>query len=124
MVVLGAFRNGELGAVGVTKLVANTLVYSTAFCNTESLKSDVTSLMLHSLRAAAAGHPMAKQIYVGNYKFQGGKGIDEFYFARGCKLVWKPAVLHINPISNVLVRYFMPVKYTKLVGNLKDALSG
>ncbi|HTX22410.1 MAG TPA: hypothetical protein VMD27_11230 [Candidatus Aquilonibacter sp.] len=121
VVVLGAFRNRELEAISISKLVENTLIYSTVFCNTESLQFDVTSLLLHSLREAAARHPEVKQIYVGNYKFQGRKGIDEFYFTRGCNLVRKPALLHMNPLTTCLLRIFLPEQYDRLMGNLGNS---
>jgi len=116
--ILGAFRGDELEAVGISQWVEDTLIYSTVFCNDESLKLNVTSVMLHQLRAAAATCSHITQIFVGMYKYQGATGIDGFYFARGCSLVSKPAWARVNPVAKVLLRYFAPGQFRRLYGSV------
>jgi hypothetical protein len=118
IVVLGAYRNADLGAVSVTQWVEDTLMYSTVFCDTESLKMHVTSLMLHSVRTAVAGYEQVKQIFAGPYKYQAGKGVDDFYLVRGCKLVAKPASLHINPLATIVLKRSASEEYARLCGKL------
>jgi len=123
VIVLGAYKkNRELGAIGVWHLVEDTLVYSTFFCETESLKMHATGFMLHKVQEAAAGCQAIKQIFIGNYKYTAVKGVDDFYLARGCKLVRKTAFLHINPLTAFFLKRFLPEQYARLRGDaIKDA---
>jgi hypothetical protein len=125
VIVLGTYdKNHELGAIGVWCLVEDTLVYSTFFCETKSLKMHVTGFMLHAMREAAAGCQAIKQIFVGNYKYSAAKGIDDFYLARGCKLVRKPAWLQLNPLVEFGLKRFAPGQYGRLIGEISGARSG
>jgi hypothetical protein len=122
-VVLGGYRNGELGGISVTQWVEDTLMYSTMFCDTASLKMHLNSLMLHSVRAAVAGNPQIKRIFAGPYKYGTAKGVDDFYLFRGCKLVRKPALLRMNPLARAALKCCMPREYAKLCGEL-DGVGG
>jgi CRISPR/Cas system CSM-associated protein Csm2 small subunit len=125
VIVLGAYdKNRELGAIGVWHLVDDTLIYSTFFCDTKSLKMHVTGLMLHTVRDAAAGCQAIKQIFRGYYKNSGAKSVDDFYFARGCKLVRKPAWLQLNPLIAFGLKRFAPEQYGRLIGDLQVARVG
>jgi hypothetical protein len=125
VIVLGAHnKNRELGAIGVWCLVEDTLVYSTFFCETKSLKMHVTGFMLHAMREAVAGCQAIKQIFVGNYKYSAAKGIDDFYLARGCKLVRKPAWLQLNPLVEFGLKRFAPGQYGRLIGEISGARGG
>lgn len=121
-IVLGAFRKDRtLGAVGIWHLIEGTLVYSTFFCDTESLRMHVTGLMLHTMREAAAGCLVIKQIFIGNYKPSSAAGVDDFYLARGCKLARKPALLHLNPWASLFLKRLLPKQYEQLIGGIHDA---
>ena len=122
LVILGGYRNGELGGVSVSLLVEDTLCYATFFCNAESLRLGLSDLMLHFVREAVAEGQCAKQIFAGLYK--GGKGLDDFYLLRGCKLVRKPALLHLNPLAAFFLKCFLPEQYARLRGDIKDARGG
>jgi hypothetical protein len=122
LVILGGYRNGELGGVSVSLLIEDTLCYATFFCNTASLRLGLSDLMLHFVREAVAEGQCAKQIFAGLYK--GGKGLDDFYLLRGCKLVRKPALLHINPLAAFFLKRFLPEQYARLRGDIKDAQGG
>jgi hypothetical protein len=125
MIVLGAYnKNRELGAIGIWQLVEDTLIYSMFFCETESLKKHVPGFMLHIMREAAAGCQAIRQIFVGNYKYSAAKGIDDFYLARGCKLVSKPAWLQLNSLTAFGLKHFAPVQYGRMVGDIKDLQNG
>jgi hypothetical protein len=121
MAVLGAYRGSDLGAVSISALVEDTLIYLTAFCDEESLRLNVVALLLHSLRETAAGCPQVKQICLGMYNRLGRTSIHDFYILRGCRIVAKPAVLHVNPIAALWLRLFMPARYAKMCGQLEDA---
>ncbi len=122
IIVLGAYKkNRELGAVGIWHLVEETMVYSTFFCETESLKKHVTGFMLHTMREAVAGCPAIKQIFIGNYKYSAATGVNDFYLARGCKLVRKPALLHLNPLAAFFLKRFAPEQHRRLIGDIKSA---
>ncbi len=120
IVVLGAYRGSDLGGVGISVLVEVTLVYMTAFCDQESLKLNVIALMLHTLRAGAAGCPQVKRIYLGVYGHQGQRHIHDFYLLRGCQAVAKPAILHLNPACALALRGFLPRQYARLCGQLEQ----
>ena len=122
VIVLAAHkRNRELGAVGIWQLVEDTMVYSTFFCDTESLRLHVTGLMLHTMREALAGCRDVRQIFVGSWKYDGARGVDAFYLARGCKLVSKPAWLQLNPLTAWGLKWLLPRQYGQLLGNLPQA---
>lgn len=89
-------------------------MYSTVFCDDESLHLGCTDLMLHSVRELAAGTPHVRQIYAGMY--QGGQGVDKFYLRRRCSIVEKPARLCLNPLAEFLLRRFRSSDYSKLQG--------
>jgi hypothetical protein len=125
VIVLGAYKTDRrLGAVGVWHLVGETLVYSTFFCDSESLKRHVTGLMLHAMREAAARSNDIRKIHIGSYKFSAAKGIDEYYLARGCTLVQKPAWLQLNPLAAFGLQRFAPLQYSRLIGEIPAAKAG
>jgi hypothetical protein len=125
VIILGAYdQNRQLVAIGVWYLVADTLIYSTFFCETKSLKMHVAGLMLHTMREAAAGHPDLTQIFVGNYKFSAAAGVDKFYFERGFKLIRKPAWLQLNPLVKSGLKHFAPAQYGRLIGEIKAEPGG
>lgn len=119
-VVLGGYRGGELAVVSISKWVENVFLYSTVFCTSEALKRHATSLMLHTVRKAASQCAGVEQVYVGPYKYDGGKGVDGFYLARGCKIVRTPAFLHINPVFKWVLASLLPRQYRKMLGELDD----
>ncbi len=115
--VLGGYRNGELGAVSLSQLVDNTLLYSTFFCKQEWLRLHVADLMLHSVREAASRCDVVKQIYLGMYKGRGG--VDAFYLLRGCRIIHKPAFLYLNPLADLLLRGWVGSEYARLYGRIE-----
>lgn len=119
VIVLGAYgQSHELGAVGIWHLVEDTMVYSTFFCDSESLKRHVTGYMLHTMRETLAGCQDIKQIFIGNWKYNGARGVDDFYLARGCKLIRKPARLQLNPLAAVILKWLLPKQHGQLMGNI------
>lgn len=119
VLVAGAYRAGVLEAAAVMKWVGETLVYSTFFCNDEALRLNVTSLMLHTVRETARACPAIRQISVGMYKYQGFTGVDKFYLLKGCSLVRKPALFHVNPLVAASLRRRRPDDYAKMCGVIK-----
>lgn len=125
VIVLGAYgKDHALGAVGIWHLVEDTMVYSTFFCDTESLRKHATGLMLHTMREAAAGSQTVKRMFIGNYKYSAATGVDDFYLARGCKLIRKPALIHLNPLAAPFLKHFAPEQYGRLIGDIKGAQDG
>jgi hypothetical protein len=119
-VVLGGYRNGRLGGVSLSLLVEDTLYYAIFFCDTESLRLQLSGFMLHFVRERTTECKCVRQIFAGLYKNEGGKGVDDFYLQRGCKLVRKPALLHLNPLAAFFLKRFLPEQYARLVGDIKE----
>ncbi len=120
-VILGGYRNGRLGGVSVSMLVGDTLCYPTVFCDSESLRSHLSGFMLHSVREACAQGKCASRIFAGLTKIESGKSVDDFYLQRGCKLVRKPALLHLNPLVGLLLKHCLPKQYAQLRGDMEAA---
>lgn len=120
-VVLGGYRNGRLGGVCVSMLVGDTLCYPTVFCDTESMRLQLSGFLLHSVREAVAQCQCAKQIFAGLYKDERDRGVDDFYLQRGCRLLRKPARLQINPVAELVLKRFAPRQYGRLLGRIPDA---
>lgn len=114
VLVLGGYREGELGGVSLSFVVHQTLIYATFFCNDASLRLHLSDLMLHTVRASAASSPEIKEIFVSMHK--GGGGLDDFYRHRGAKLVRQRAWLQLNPITRLLLRSCRPRQYALLLG--------
>ncbi len=112
--VLGAWKDDCLGGVSISQLVEDTLHYSTFFCDEESLRLNVSDLMLHFIRENIAGYPGVTSVFAGMYK--GGNGLDSFYLLRGGKLVRKPAALHLSPMAKVCLQYLLSRQYALLQG--------
>ena len=122
VVVLGAYKKDrQLGAIGICYLVEGTLLYATFFCDVESLKMHAAGFMLHTVREAAARCPAIKDIFIGSYKYSMARGVDDFYHARGCKLVRKTAWLQLNPVAMFGLKRFAPQQYDRLIGAIPAA---
>jgi len=119
--ILGAYRNGQLEAVWTSRLVEDTVLSTTAFSYAEALHLNVSGLLLHSVREAAAASGQVKQIFVGMYKYGAAHGVDDFYLDRGCSLIQKPAALRINPLVVAFLRAFLPHARMKLLGSIPPA---
>jgi hypothetical protein len=122
LMLLGAFRQGELSAVSISVQVGDTVVYEMVFPNETGLRLNVTSLLLHVLREAAAASSSVRQMFVGMYKFLGRTGIDDFYLVRGCQLVSKPSAFVVNPLARLFLRSCLPAQYAKLSGKLEPEM--
>jgi hypothetical protein len=116
VLVLGGYREGELGGVSLTYRVGSTIFYATFFCNDDALERYLSDLMLHTVRESAAAAPEVTHVYAGMFK--GSRGLDDFYLHRGAKLLRQPARLEINPLARVLLQKFMPKQFDQLLGNL------
>ncbi|MCF7762205.1 MAG: hypothetical protein K9N62_00875 [Verrucomicrobia bacterium] len=117
--ILGGYRNGALEAVSVSQWVEETLLYSTFFCNDESLHLCVADLMLHWTRSEVARCPGIKQIFAGMHKNE--RGLSDFYLQRGCELVRKPALFRLSPIAAAIVKWWFPGKHRMIAGHLEAA---
>jgi hypothetical protein len=113
-VILGAYRGEQLGAVSVSQLVDETLLYSTFFCAGPFLKLGTADLMLHTVRATAAERNDIQRIFPGMGR--GGDNLDRFHLMRGCKIVGKPAWLQLNRVSALLLRHCLPGQFARLCG--------
>lgn len=122
--ILGAYRDGRLQAILISQWVEDSIVYASMFCSTEALNFGVTSLVLHTVREAAASSQGVKRVFVGAYKYGKAEGVDQFYISRGCKLVRKPAALLLNPFASAVLRTCMAGQYAKLRGRLEDVVAG
>ncbi|MGO8678921.1 MAG: hypothetical protein ACLQVX_24035 [Limisphaerales bacterium] len=120
-VVLGGYQHGELAAVSTSMWVEDVVLCPAAFCSGQALKLHANSLMLHTVREAAARCPGIRLVYAGPYKYNEGRGVDAFYLERGCRIVRTPARLHINPALKLLLASLLPRQCRKLWGELDDA---
>lgn len=112
--ILGGYEGDTLRAVSVSMRVEQTLVYASFFCDTESLGRYMPGLMLHSVREMASRQPVLAQIYAGLSSDE--RGLDEFFALRGCRFVRKSAVLRLNPVVRLLLRWGSPGVYARLDG--------
>ena len=114
LAILGGFRGDELGGVSISMRVEDVLLYTTFFCDTESMRQNLPDLMLHTVRSALAHSGEARAMYVGGYK--GRK--DDFYTLRGAECVRLPARLRLNPLAKRLLKWVRPNAYERLLGQL------
>lgn len=117
--ILGGYYRDALGGVSVTLLLENTVSYAMFFCNDKSLRLGLSDLMLHTVRDTTATERCATKIFAGLYK--GGKGLDDFYLLRGCRLVRKPAFLRLNPLAELVLKRFAPREYRRLRGGIQNS---
>jgi len=115
-ILLGAYGSAGLGAVSIAYWVNRTLIYASIFSETQTMKRNVASLLLHELRLLAASHPGITEILARPY--QGGNTLDQFYLDRECTLVRKPARLVVNPVVATIFRVCSPAKYAQLIGRV------
>ncbi len=116
--VLGGYEKEKLCAVSLSYLVEDVIFYATYFSLTEYLNACVSDLMLHAIRETAASYSSVRYIYTGMYS--GEKGVNDFYFLRGSKLIKQPAFYRVNPLLLFLTRNLMKEKYLQLTGFLED----
>jgi hypothetical protein len=121
-VILGGYRGDALCAVSVSYLVENILFYATFFCDDDSLRLNVSDLMLHTIRELAAQHDAVQGLYAGIY--EGKRGTTDFYRLRGCMVISKPAIFRTNPVALLLLKNLMPLKYQQLIGDFKVSDEG
>ena len=117
-IILGGYSNAGLEAISVSYLVEDVLIYSTFFCSNESLRLNISDLMLHSIREMVGKTQNIRSIYVGMY--QRDQGTSDFYIFRGCKIRQKPALYRINRLTLVLLRNLMPKQYGRLCGQYEE----
>lgn len=117
LLALGAFAGDELAAVSLSRCVGGTLRYSTYFARLEAMRSHVSSLMLHSIRTAAAESGDIDQIFVGMPKSSPEhRSVDDFYLHRGCIVQTRPAWLRLNPLVGWLLARLNPRAAAQLRG--------
>lgn len=113
---LGAFLGTELCAVSVSQLVGDTLLYSTFFASDAAMRLNVSSYMLHCVRSAAAETGGVAQVFAGMRKTGASRRVDEFYLQRGFKDFSKPSILHLNPLSSLILRWGFREHFSQLLG--------
>jgi hypothetical protein len=121
-IILGGYSNAGLEAISVSYLVEDVLIYATFFCSTESLRLNVSDLMLHSIREMAAKSESIRYIFAGVY--HGKTGTADFYLLRGCKIITKPALNRVNRLILFLLKTLKPKRYEQLCGQYKRTEKG
>lgn len=122
--VLGAFQGDSLAAVNISRVVGDTLHYSTFFATEDAMKRQVSSLMLHTVRALAAESGDIRQIFAGMRKSGRAESVDTFYLHRGCSLEAKPARLCLNPMVRLGLRVVQPHLLNRLTGSASAPTAG
>lgn len=112
--IYGAYAGRDLVAVNVTRVVDDTLIYSSFFARWEAMQQHVSSLMLHAVRTAAAERGDVERVFAGMRKSGAAQSIDRFYLLRGCAIETRPALLHLNPLIGWLTRLLPPDLSQKL----------
>jgi hypothetical protein len=119
--VWGAFDGEQLAAVSIFRIVEGNLVYSTFFAETEGLRNHVAGFLLHRIRESARQHPGLVRMVVGSPKLShDSRSVDQFYLSRGCEIVWRPARLCLNPLTERVLRGCRP----SLLDQLRGAETG
>jgi hypothetical protein len=114
--VLGAYAEDSLLSVSICHLVGDTLIYSTSFSETGSLKRHVCDAMLHVVRELAAREDGVARILAGMYS--GGIGSDQFDLLRGGKVERRPARYVASPkLTGTLLKNLSPSSHRKLTGD-------
>ncbi|SNB47660.1 hypothetical protein [Geobacter sp. DSM 9736] len=112
IVVLGAYHAGKLSAIDVSYRVEDVVIDDIFFSDTASQQLQVTDVMLHALREAAASSD-AKYVFKG---FPSGKpSLDASKILRGCKILSKPAFFKFNPVALFAAKHLMKESYAKLL---------
>jgi hypothetical protein len=114
--VLGAFAGSDLVATSVSRVIGDTLLFSTFFARRDAMQQHVSSLVLHRVRAAAAESGDIKVVFAGMRKTGKAQSVDEFYLHRGCTIQPLPARLTVNPITRLVMRTFRPALLRTLIG--------
>jgi hypothetical protein len=111
--VLGGYdQEGVLKSVLISHWVGKSLLQSTFFSDTPSLHKRIGELMFHALREIACGTPGIGEIILRRY--QGGNGMDNYYLSRGAKLVCRPAILRLHPMTKWIFKSCFPARYATL----------
>lgn len=121
ILVLGGYRGDELGGVGISFLIGDTINYAAVFCDTRALDGHLSDLMLHTIRESASATPHAKQILVGMFK--GVQKLDDFKRLRGARLVRQRTLAKLNPFAETSLRMMFPQYYRKLLGFVEDPIA-
>jgi hypothetical protein len=114
VILLGAYGEEGLTAVSCSYWVNDSLLYTTFYAETESLRRNVGEVMFHELRLAAARIPAIREVMIRPYK--GGESMDQYYLLRGGKIVRKPARLEVNRFALAAIRRIMPGEHALLTG--------
>lgn len=108
LLALGAFLEGNLAAASLSRRIGDTVMYISYFARDEALRNNVSGLMLHHVRLAAAETKEASQVYVGMRKFGSAQAVDDFYLLRGCTVQNVPSYLWLNPVAALTLRLARP----------------
>jgi hypothetical protein len=114
--ILGGYLNGKLSAINISYLVDRIVYYASYFAHEDSLKYQISDLIVHQLRLMAANRSDVEYIFMG--RPTGKSGLDDFKLSRGCRILSKSACFRLNPAAEVMLRSIMPDKYRKLTGAL------
>jgi hypothetical protein len=110
--VLGAYRDDELVAVGVSFLVEDALFISSIFAESSALAGLVSESVLHGMREQVAGVRDVNLIFAAMAGME--RGLDNFYLLRGARLESKPAWLSLNPLMSIVLQTLRPDSYRRL----------
>jgi hypothetical protein len=113
-IVWGGYGKEGLVAVSILYEVEHTLVYASYFCETGALCKGIGELMFHTIREHAARQSAIQEIFVREY--HGGNGMDKYYLLRGCKVLRKPANLHISRGAHEALKMCAARRYAMLRG--------
>jgi len=113
----GAYFRGGLAGINLSYMVDDVVFNATFFSATDALKYHISDAVLHAIRERAKSTPKVKFIYEG--ALSGNRGHDEFKIRRGGMILRQPAMIHLNPLVDCLLKIFAQRDYKKLMGDLE-----
>jgi hypothetical protein len=119
-VILGAFLGRELVSYEIACLVEDTLFLKTLVNSDKALRLGAADLLLHSYRTSCREQPSIRAIY--DSMLGQSPGINEYYLVRGARVLALPAVLHVHPLLEWLIKKVNTGIYKRLLGLSNDEL--
>jgi hypothetical protein len=120
-VILGAFAGRELVSFEIGCLVEETLFLKTLVNSDKALKLGAADLLLHSYRMSSREQSGIHAIFAS--MLGQSPGINEYYAVRGARVLSLPAVLHMHPGLQWLIRNANKRIYGRLHGFSHDELA-
>jgi len=115
VLILGAYRQGQLLSVSVSYLVEDVVFVAVSFSHSDALHDYVSDRLLHVIRENAAANKNTKLIFATTAGLE--RGLQDYYLQRGAVVARRPALLKMNPITKILLKTFRKDDLEKIGAN-------